>query len=307
VPPDWQATASFGSGEEGDQGWTAQAPPGHPTRSRSRSVRPPQPAGPLPAAPPPGPEPLSKRSTTTRHPPGRPARRTGPERAASVSTHPAPARPPLRARAGRPCRARPGRPHPGWRRRCRPDGLADGGGGRPGGGSTVGRPGERPGCWPTGGGAVHGLLDEEVEAILEPAGQWGEIDRSHRKLAHRGSTLGRVWVSPASVWRVLVAHDLVLPKPPGRWAGAAHALAGLVGVSPQPGVGLGCDPLRPLPGRPGARWRSSTWSAASGWPPLVAPRRPPPRSRWCSVTRWGRGAGRAGGRPPARPGRSGDR
>jgi hypothetical protein len=116
-----------------------------------------------------------------------------------------------------------------------------------------------------------------------------------------------VWVSPASVWQVLVAHDLVLPKPPGRWAGAAHALAGLVGVSPQPGVGLGCGPLRPLPGRPGARWRSSTWSAASGWPPLVAPRRPPPRSRWCSVTRWGRGAGRAGGRPPARPGRSGDR
>jgi putative transposase len=69
---------------------------------------------------------------------------------------------------------------------------------------------------PAGGGAVHGLLDEEVEAILELAEQWGEVDRSHRKLAHRGSRLGRVWVSPASVWRVLVAHDLVLPKPPGR-------------------------------------------------------------------------------------------
>jgi putative transposase len=44
----------------------------------------------------------------------------------------------------------------------------------------------------------------------------GEIDRSHRKLAHRGSYLHRVWVSPASVYRVLAAHDLVLPKPPGR-------------------------------------------------------------------------------------------
>jgi transposase InsO family protein len=69
---------------------------------------------------------------------------------------------------------------------------------------------------PAGGGAVHGLLDEEIRAILELAEEWGEIDRSHRKLAHRGSRLGRVWVSPASVWRVLVAHDLVLPKPAGR-------------------------------------------------------------------------------------------
>ena len=77
---------------------------------------------------------------------------------------------------------------------------------------AVGRLADRPG----GGGAVHGLLDEEVEAVLELAEEWGEIDRSHRKLAHRGSRLGRVWVSPASVFRVLAAHDLVLPKPPGR-------------------------------------------------------------------------------------------
>jgi transposase InsO family protein len=69
---------------------------------------------------------------------------------------------------------------------------------------------------PAGGGAVHGLLAEEVEAILELAEQWGEIDRSHRKLAHRGSYTGRVWVSPASVDRVLAAHDLVLPTPPSR-------------------------------------------------------------------------------------------
>jgi putative transposase len=66
------------------------------------------------------------------------------------------------------------------------------------------------------GGAVHGLLDWEVKAILELAEQWGQVDRSHRKLAHRGSYLHRVWVSPASVYRVLVAHDLVLPAPPTR-------------------------------------------------------------------------------------------
>ena len=65
---------------------------------------------------------------------------------------------------------------------------------------------------PAGGGAVHGLLDEEVEQVLDLAEEWGEIDRSHRKLAHRGSRLGRVWVSPASVFRVLAAHDLVLPS-----------------------------------------------------------------------------------------------
>jgi putative transposase len=57
---------------------------------------------------------------------------------------------------------------------------------------------------------------------------------------------------PASVDRVLAAHDLVLPKAAHPGAGPAHALAGLVGVSPQPGVGLGRDPLRALPGRPNA-------------------------------------------------------
>ena len=75
---------------------------------------------------------------------------------------------------------------------------------------------------PAGGGAVHGLLEEEIEAVLELAEEWGEIDRSHRKLAHRGSRLGRVWVSLASVFRVLAAHDLILLKPPaGRRPAAA--------------------------------------------------------------------------------------
>jgi hypothetical protein len=66
-----------------------------------------------------------------------------------------------------------------------------------------------------GGHAVHGLLACEHDAIVALFEAWGEIDRSHRKLAHRGSYLGRVWVSPATVRRVLVANGLVL-RPPRR-------------------------------------------------------------------------------------------
>lgn len=51
--------------------------------------------------------------------------------------------------------------------------------------------------------ALHGLLDWERTAILELFGAWGEIDRSHRKLAQRGSRLQKVWVSESTVLRVL--------------------------------------------------------------------------------------------------------
>ena len=63
---------------------------------------------------------------------------------------------------------------------------------------------------------MHGLLEEEVAAVLALFDEWGETDRSHRKLAHRGSYLGRVWVSPTTVWRVLFLadkHFRPLPKP----------------------------------------------------------------------------------------------
>jgi transposase InsO family protein len=60
---------------------------------------------------------------------------------------------------------------------------------------------------------VHGLRPEEVTAILELFEAWGEVDRSHRKLAHRGSYIGMVWVSPATVRRVLAAHGLALKRP----------------------------------------------------------------------------------------------
>ena len=64
-----------------------------------------------------------------------------------------------------------------------------------------------------GGNPVHGLRPEELTAILELFETWGDVDRSHRKLAHRGSYIGRVWVSPATVRRVLAAHGLVLKRP----------------------------------------------------------------------------------------------
>ena len=67
-----------------------------------------------------------------------------------------------------------------------------------------------------GGNPVHALLPTEVEAILAVAEQWGTIDGSHRKLAHRGSYTNTVWVSPSTFRRVLAAHGLVVPEPPAR-------------------------------------------------------------------------------------------
>lgn len=66
------------------------------------------------------------------------------------------------------------------------------------------------------GRALHGLLASEVDAVLELADEWGETDGSHRKLAHRGSYLGRVWVSPSTVLRVLLDHGRALPYRPPR-------------------------------------------------------------------------------------------
>jgi len=69
-----------------------------------------------------------------------------------------------------------------------------------------------------GGSPMHGLLPEEAAEILALFDEWGETDRSHRKLAHRGSYLGRVWVSASSVRRVLFLADKHFrPRPrPGK-------------------------------------------------------------------------------------------
>lgn len=67
---------------------------------------------------------------------------------------------------------------------------------------------------PPGGNPVHGLLAWEEAEILALFDEWADVDRSHRKLAHRGSYEGRVWVSPSTVDRVLARHGLVLPGAP---------------------------------------------------------------------------------------------
>ncbi|MGH7920945.1 MAG: integrase core domain-containing protein [Candidatus Dormibacteraceae bacterium] len=64
-----------------------------------------------------------------------------------------------------------------------------------------------------GGSPLHGLLDDEVAEIVQLYYEWGEVDRSHRKLAHRGSYLERVWVSPSTVRRILAAQGLELHSP----------------------------------------------------------------------------------------------
>ena len=67
-----------------------------------------------------------------------------------------------------------------------------------------------------GGGAVHGILGWEEQAILCLIETWGWVDRSHRKIAHRGSYTGSVFVSPSTVLRVALKHKVVLPGEPFR-------------------------------------------------------------------------------------------
>ena len=67
-----------------------------------------------------------------------------------------------------------------------------------------------------GGHPLHGLLEAERVAIVALFEAWGPIDRSHRKLAHRGSRLGLVHVSESTVRRVLATEGYVLPGHPPR-------------------------------------------------------------------------------------------
>jgi putative transposase len=61
-----------------------------------------------------------------------------------------------------------------------------------------------------GGSPIHGILAWEEQAVVELFEEWGPVDLSHRKLAHRGSYLERVWVSPSTVDRILARHGLSL-------------------------------------------------------------------------------------------------
>jgi putative transposase len=66
------------------------------------------------------------------------------------------------------------------------------------------------------GTAVHRLLAWEEQAILELIEEWGWVDRSHRKLAHRGSYVGKVFVAPSTLLRVALRHRVELPGEPVR-------------------------------------------------------------------------------------------
>ena len=64
-----------------------------------------------------------------------------------------------------------------------------------------------------GGNPVHGLTPAEEDEIVAVFDEWADIDRSHRKLAHRGSWLGRFWADPSTVRRVLERRDLRFRRP----------------------------------------------------------------------------------------------
>jgi putative transposase len=70
---------------------------------------------------------------------------------------------------------------------------------------------------------LHALLDWERAAIVKLAEEWGEVDLSHRKLAHRGSRLDLVHVAESTVLRVLVAAGVHLPARDAREPRAARA------------------------------------------------------------------------------------
>jgi transposase len=145
-----------------------------------------------------------------------------------------------------------------------------------------------------GGSLMHGLLDWEVAEIVRLFEEWGEIDRSHRKLAHRGSYLERVWVSPSSVRRVLEREGLRL-RPCHGQDGRSASRSRTGWSTGQGRFGSTTPPTSPAPGSP--RPWSRTWSRASGWPRSSPRRRPPLRSRSCSPTRWSARGYWSGSRP----------
>ena len=75
-----------------------------------------------------------------------------------------------------------------------------------------------------GGTAVHAITPAERRAVVELFERWGDIDGGYRKLAHRGSYVNLVWVSPSTLYRVLAAQGLVLPARPQRAPAPARPL-----------------------------------------------------------------------------------
>ena len=115
-----------------------------------------------------------------------------------------------------------------------------------------------------GGNPTHRLLRWEIDSILELIEMWGPTDRTHRKLAHRGSYLGIVFVSPSTVLRIAESAEVTLPGEPARrrqtGTGPARDRVGT-----EPDLDLGRHPLHPS--RPGGvchhrRGQSRFWIAS---------------------------------------------
>jgi transposase InsO family protein len=64
-----------------------------------------------------------------------------------------------------------------------------------------------------GGQPVHAITPAEEAAVVRVFEAHQLTDRSHRKLAHRGSYEGVVWVSESTVRRVLAKHELRIRAP----------------------------------------------------------------------------------------------
>lgn len=84
-----------------------------------------------------------------------------------------------------------------------------------------------------GGNPVHGLLPAETEAILAVFEEFADIDRSHRKLAHRGSYENRFWASPTTVRKVLFLADMHFKPVPRPAASQKRAIPAWVDYRPQ--------------------------------------------------------------------------
>jgi transposase InsO family protein len=85
--------------------------------------------------------------------------------------------------------------------------------------------------------AAHALLDWERDVIVKLAAEWGEVDLSHRKLAHRGSRLDLVHVSESTLLRVLIAAGVHLPtrggcepRPARAWPDWAELVPGVIWI-----------------------------------------------------------------------------
>ena len=120
-----------------------------------------------------------------------------------------------------------------------------------------------------GGRAIHSLLSSERDEILRLFEEWGDVDRSHRKLAHRGSYLGRVWVSPSTVdrGRFLQVTALHWPARPALPEQSKHR--GQTGVNGDPtNCGAGTAPSSRHVHPPSTSTRLLMSCPANGSPPI---------------------------------------